>query len=204
MAKLDTLPLFYAPGRPVWRGWLHANHQTAAGVWLVRYRQDVGVPCPGYDEIVEEALCFGWVDSHIRKLDDERSKLLVSPRNPKSGWSRLNQQRVERLVAAGLMAEEGLEAVRRAQASGVWSALDAAEDLLVPPDLAVAFAAAPAALATFEGFTRGSRKIILTWVYGAKRPETRAARVAQTVALAAQGLRANHPQDLQQLRSTSG
>ena len=107
-------------------------------------------------------------------------------------------------VAAGLMAEAGLEAVWRAQASGVWSALDAAEDLLVPPDLAVAFAAAPAALATFEGFTRGSRKIILTWVYGAKRPETRAARVAQTVALAAQGLRANHPQDLQQLRSTSG
>lgn len=203
MAKLDTLPLFYAPDRPTWRSWLQAHHRTEAGVWVVRYRQEVAVPCPIYEEIVEEALCFGWVDSHVRKLDDERSKLLVSPRNPRSGWSRPNQQRVERLWAAGLMAEAGLAVVRLAQESGAWSALDAAEDVLVPDDLAAAFAPAPEALANFEAFTRGSRKIILAWIYTAKRPETRAARVAQTVALAGRGLRAYHPQDTGMRRPTT-
>lgn len=155
------------------------------------YRRGVDRPSADYEDAVEEALCWGWIDSKGAKLDDERTMLLFTPRNPRSGWSRTNKVRVERLLRAGLIRPAGRAAIEAAKANGSWSLLDAAEALEVPADLAAAFAANPAARRNYDAFPPGSKKNILTWVTTAKRPETRARRVAETVSLAAQNLRAN-------------
>jgi uncharacterized protein YdeI (YjbR/CyaY-like superfamily) len=140
---------------------------------------------------VEEALCLGWIDSHPRKLDAARSQQLYTPRRPRSGWSRVNKERLERLEAAGQLMPAGRAAIARAQQNGSWESLDAAEAGLVPDDLAAALAANEAATRHFAAFAPSARKAILTWVLSAKQPETRARRVAETVRLAALGKRAN-------------
>jgi uncharacterized protein YdeI (YjbR/CyaY-like superfamily) len=141
---------------------------------------------------VEEALCFGWVDSRPNKLDDERYMQLFSPRKAGSPWSRLNKQRVQALTEAGLMAPAGLVVVATAQADGSWTAYDAVEELVIPHDLAEALAGNPEAAQHFSQFPPSSRKNILWWITSAKRPATRAQRIAETIRLAAQNLRANH------------
>ncbi|PSC73951.1 hypothetical protein C2E20_2953 [Micractinium conductrix] len=145
----------------------------------------------GYDAALEEALCFGWVDSTHLKLDGDRSMLWLTARKRGSVWSRLNKQRVERLTAAGRMAPAGLAAVEAAQQSGAWSLLDAVEDLVVPDDLDAAFARHPGSRPQWDGFPRSARRGILQWVVQAKRPETRARRVEEAATLAARGERAN-------------
>ena len=121
-----------------WREWLAAHHTRPTGVWLVTWRAGSGGPKISYAESVEQALCFGWVDSLGRTLDDERTMLWFAPRKARSGWARTNKQRIERLTAAGLMAPAGLAVVEAAKADGSWTLLDAVEDLLVPDDLAAA------------------------------------------------------------------
>jgi len=179
----------YGPDRAAWRRWLEQHAAASGGVWLVF---DKG---PGrrlsYDDVVEEALCFGWVDSLPRTLDDARSMLYVSPRAPRSNWSRANSERVERLTAAGAMTPAGLAVVEAARASGTWSALDAVEDGVEPDDLRAALDAVPTARAAWDGFPRSARRGILEWVGSAKRPQTRAQRVATVVSEAAEGRRAN-------------
>ncbi len=177
--------------RAEWRQWLEANHARDEGVWLVSYKKATGKPRLDYDEAVEEALCFGWVDSKPNKLDDERSLLWFAPRKPGTGWSKINQERVAKLLAAGLMAPAGLAKIEAAKADGSWSALDGVEALEVPPDLAEALAANPAAHAYFDAFPRSVKRAILEWIGNAKRPETRAARIAETVSSAEQNIRAN-------------
>ena len=175
--------------RAAWRSWLEAHAATSPGIWLVY------VKGPGrrlsYDDIVEEALCFGWVDSRPRALDDRRAMLLLAPRRPASSWSRVNKQRVERLLAAGSMTAAGLAAVETARANGRWNALDAVEDLVEPDDLLSALDVDPAARAASDAFPRSTKRAILEWITAAKRPATRAARVDETVAEAAEGRRAN-------------
>lgn len=144
-----------------------------------------------YEESVEEALCFGWVDSRPRKLDAERTMLWFAPRKPGSGWARTNKQRVERLRAAGLMAPAGLAAVESAKADGSWTKLDAVEDLVVPPDLAAALAEHPPAVANFDAFPKSARRGILEWLVQAKTAPTRAKRVEETARLAQRNERAN-------------
>jgi uncharacterized protein YdeI (YjbR/CyaY-like superfamily) len=180
--------------RAEWRRWLAAEHASSPGIWLVRFKKGCG-DAPSYDEVVEEALCFGWVDSLQRKFDVERSMLLVTPRKAKSVWSAPNRERVGRLIAAGLMRPEGLAKVEAAKRDGSWEALMAAESLEVPEDLVAALGAAPEALAAWERFTRASRRNILTWVFSAKRADTRGKRVAEVVAKARVGKRANYPAD---------
>lgn len=177
--------------RQAWRDWLAAHHARDTGVWLVTYKKATGQPRIEYDEAVEEALCFGWVDSKPRKLDEARSMLWFAPRKPRSAWSRPNQQRVERLLAAGRMAPAGLAKVEAARADGSWNRLDAVEALEVPDDLRRAFSRHRGSAAHFEAFPRSARRGILEWIAQAKRPETRAARVAQTAELAALNQRAN-------------
>jgi uncharacterized protein YdeI (YjbR/CyaY-like superfamily) len=188
----DSLERFYAEDRAAWRAWLEGHHQTARGVWLVYYKKESGRPRIAYDEAVEEALCFGWVDSRPNKLDDERYMQLFSPRKAGSPWSRLNKQRVQALTEAGLMAPAGLVVVATAQADGSWTAYDAVEELVIPHDLAEALAGNPEAAQHFSQFPPSSRKNILWWITSAKRPATRAQRIAETIRLAAQNLRANH------------
>ncbi len=181
---------FYPPTRADWRKWLQENHATASSVWLVYYKKSSGIPSVSYDEAVEEALCFGWIDSVPNKIDEQSYKQMFSPRKPKSGWSRVNKQRIERLLVNGLMAEAGLAKIEAAKADGSWTKLDEVENLIVPPDLQAAFAENPTAAAKFEGFSRSSKRGILEWLLNAKRPETRARRVAEIVAKAAEGKRA--------------
>jgi uncharacterized protein YdeI (YjbR/CyaY-like superfamily) len=177
--------------RPEWRRWLAENHASSDGVWLVSWKVATGRPVIPYEQVVEEALCVGWIDSRGNRLDDERHLLLVTPRKRGSGWSRSNKQRVERLTAEGLMRPAGLAAVAAAVADGSWTVLDAVEDLIEPDELAAALDAVPAARESWDEFSPSARKGILQWIATAKRPETRAKRISETVRLAAEGRRAN-------------
>ncbi len=182
--------------REQWRAWLTANHGRTESIWLVTFRRGSGEPSLPYDDIVEEALCFGWIDGRAGKLDDRRRMLLLSPRRRGSGWSKLNKERIERLAAAGLITPAGLAKIEAAKADGSWSLLDEVDALIVPPDLEAAFASAePQARAAWDGFSKSSRRAILDWLRQARRPETRARRIEETVAMAARGLRANFPAD---------
>ena len=145
---------------------------------------------PSYEEAVEEALCFGWIDSTAKRLDEARTLQLFAPRKPRSTWSASNKERVARLEREGLLAPAGNAAIEVAKENGSWSALDAVERLEEPLDLAGALDTDAAARENWNGFSRSSRKAILWWVVSAKRPETRTKRVDQTVRMAAKGLRA--------------
>jgi len=186
-------PAVLCETRDEWRAWLEANHATAPGVWHVSWRRATGRPRVPYELAVEEALCFGWIDSTGGNLDDERSRQYYAPRNPRSGWARSNKERVERLIAEGRMAPAGLEAIERAKANGAWTLLDDVENLVVPPDLAAAFAANAPAADHWAGFPRSVRRMILEWIVQARKPETRSARIKETATLAARNERAHQP-----------
>jgi uncharacterized protein YdeI (YjbR/CyaY-like superfamily) len=190
VSALSDAPLVPANDRASWRSWLAANHATARGAWLVTWRRGHG-PVLEYQDAVEEALCFGWVDSTAGRVDERRSKLYFAPRKPGSGWAATNKVRVEKLLAAGLMAPAGIAVVERAKADGSWTSLDAIEQGLIPDDLAAALAAQPPAARNFEAFPKSARRAILVWIASAKRPETRAARVRETAEKAARSERAN-------------
>jgi uncharacterized protein YdeI (YjbR/CyaY-like superfamily) len=193
MSVFDDAPLVQCETRAEWRAWLQANHATSRGAWLVTWRTGSGHEALPYEEGVEEALCFGWVDSRGGRLDAERNRLYYTPRKPTSGWARTNKARVERLIAAGLMAPAGLATIERAKANGSWSMLDDVENLVEPDDLVAALAANPPAADHWKAFPPSSRRMILWWIGQAKRPETRSARIAETAARAARNERANHP-----------
>lgn len=188
----ETVERLEPADRAAWRAWLAANHGGAAPVWLVLWKGRE--PPLTQDAAVEEALCFGWIDSLPRKLDDERWMLLVSPRKARSPWSRVNKARVERLLAAGLMAPPGLAKLAAAQADGSWNVYEAAESLEEPAELRAALAATPGAAAAWARFAPSARKGILWWIASARMPATRARRVTETARLAAAGLRANFPE----------
>jgi uncharacterized protein YdeI (YjbR/CyaY-like superfamily) len=177
--------------RAEWRAWLATNHTSTSGIWLVTWKKATGRPRPSYDDIVEEALCAGWVDSLPRTLDDERSQLLITRRKPRSNWSRINQDRVKRLTAAGLMLPNGLAVVETAKSDGNWAALDQVETLAEPDQLRAALDAAPAARTAWDGFPRSTRRAILEWIGDARTTATRDNRIATTVSEAAVGRRAN-------------
>lgn len=182
---------FHPLTRAEWRSWLEQNWSRAEGLWLVSYKKDTGKPRFEYDEAVEEALCFGWVDSKPNKLDDERSLLWFAPRKRGTGWSKPNKDRVEKLIAQGLMAPPGLAKIEAAKQDGSWNALDAVEALEIPPDLAEALASYPSAGKNFDAFPRSVKRGILEWIVNAKKPETRAQRVSETARLAQDNVRAN-------------
>jgi uncharacterized protein YdeI (YjbR/CyaY-like superfamily) len=182
---------FYAQNRTQWREWLAQNHQSAKGVWLVSFKKESGRLCVRYDESVEEALCFGWIDSAKKKLDAESSVQFFSPRKVSSGWSRSNKERVERLLALGLIEPAGLKSIEAAKANGKWEWLDEVENLTVPDDLQAALEQLPPALENFTAFSRSIKRGILEWIHNAKRPETRMNRVLETAQLAAQNIKAN-------------
>jgi uncharacterized protein YdeI (YjbR/CyaY-like superfamily) len=173
-----------------WRDWLAANHARTAGVWLVTRKASAPGASIGYEESVEQALCFGWVDSQAKGLDAERTMLWFAPRRSRSGWARTNKQRIERLTAAGLMAPAGQAVIDAAKADGSWTLLDDVEDLVVPADLAAAFDAHPGARENWDAFPRSPRRAMLVWLVQAKRPQTRAKRVAEIAERAAAGERA--------------
>jgi uncharacterized protein YdeI (YjbR/CyaY-like superfamily) len=181
----------HVESRAEWRRWLEGNAAGSPGAWAVTWRKASGRPVVGYEDLVEEALCFGWIDSTGRAVDDDRTSLYFAPRKARSGWSRPNKQRIERLMAAGAMTEAGLRVIAEAQRDGSWTLLDDVENLVVPDDLAAAFAAHPGSREHWDAFPRSARRAILEWIVQAKRAPTRAARVEEAARLAARGERAN-------------
>ncbi len=182
--------IYHAESRAQWRSWLGANHDRAPGVWLCSWKARTGRPACPYPDAVEEAICFGWIDSTVNTLDDERGLQLMTPRKAKSTWTRLNRRRVADLEAAGLMTDAGRRAVEVAQANGWWTIYDAVEDLLEPDDLASALDGEPPARESWDGFPPSARKMMLWWVISAVKPDTRAGRIASIVERAAVGERA--------------
>lgn len=183
-------PIHHAESRAQVRAWFERYHATAPGMWLCSWRSATGRPrCP-YPDVVEEAICFGWIDSTVMVLDEERGLQLLTPRKAKSSWTRLNRQRAADMEAAGLMTDAGRAAVRAAQDNGWWTIYDPVEDLVEPDDLAGALDANRAARAAWDGFSPSARKLMLWWVISAARPDTRARRIATIVERAAVGEKA--------------
>jgi len=187
---VDGREIVEVPDRASWRQWLAKRHEQRDAIWLVFHKRSSPGTSPSYDEAVEEALCFGWIDSTVNRLDERRNVQLFAPRKPRSTWSASNKKRVARLRREGLLAQAGIDAIERAKENGSWSALDAVERLEEPQDLAAALDAKPAAREHWSGFSPSSRKAILWWIVSAKRAETRSKRIEQTVRMAEKGLRA--------------
>jgi uncharacterized protein YdeI (YjbR/CyaY-like superfamily) len=176
------------------RDWLTANHATAGRFWLVSFKKHVTDRYVPYSDIVEELLCYGWIDSRTRRVDDDRTMLLVSPRKPGSTWSAANKKRVAKLIRNGQMRRAGQIKIDAAKKDGSWRYLDEIENLVIPDDLAHALKANESAKRSFDSFNDSAKKVILMWIKSAKRNVTRARRVSETVRLAAKGLRAGHPE----------
>jgi coenzyme PQQ biosynthesis enzyme PqqE len=176
----DRLETFSARDRKQWREWLEKNHHTVLGVWLVYYKVKSGKPSIQYSEAVKEALCFGWIDSKVKSLDEERYMQIFTPRKPKSVWSKLNKQYIEELIKNDLMTEAGLAKIEAAKQDESWNQLDAIEALIIPTDLKQALELNENAKKYFEAFNNSSKKNILFWIESAKRPETRLKRIEQT------------------------
>ncbi len=182
---------FYPRNRQAWRNWLQKNHATKQSVWLIMYKKSSGKPTILYNEVVEEALCFGWIDSVPRKRDAESSFLYISVRKAKSGWSALNKTRIEKLLRENKMAAAGLQKIEAAKKDGSWSALDKIEALEMPAALQKALTRNKKALAHFNGFPSSVRKQLFLWVESAKTPVTKEKRITGIVTLAEKNIRAN-------------
>lgn len=183
-------PIYHAETRRQWRSWLEHNHASARGVWLCSWRTDTGRPrCP-YPEVVEEAICFGWIDSTAGALDDDRGLQLITPRRAKSPWSRLNRQRAAEMERRGLMTDAGRAAMDAAKANGWWTISDQVEDLEEPADLATSLDQHPPARANWDSFPPSTRKQMLWQIVSAVQPSTRARRIAAVVSEAAKGRQA--------------
>jgi uncharacterized protein YdeI (YjbR/CyaY-like superfamily) len=190
--KKEQREVVEVANRDEWRAWLEARHEQQESVLLVTYRKgtsDRYIPTP---EIVEEALCYGWIDSTRRKIDDNRSTLLISPRRPRSGWSAINKARVENLIAEGRMTTAGMAKIEQARADGSWTRFDDLDDESLPNDLATALATNSVAGKNFDAFPPSYRRMVIGWVRDAKRPETRERRIERVVSAAARNERVGY------------
>ena len=171
-----------------WRKWLEKNHSTSPGVWMIYYKKETGKREFNMADAVEEALCFGWIDSIAQKLDDERTMQKFTPRKSNSVWSKLNKQRIEKLIEQKLMNSAGLSKIEEAKKNGSWEALNSsdfhAKNNSLPDDLEKVLLKNKKALENFQAFPQGYRKRFLFWIDSAKTPETRAARIKQTFLMA--------------------
>lgn len=176
----------YAANREEWREWLSENHAASSRIHLVYFKVGSGRPSVTYDEAVEEALCFGWIDSRVNSIDGESYMQLYTPRRPGSIWSKLNKERVAKVIAEGRMTPAGLAKIEAAKKDGSWAFLDAIDALDIPSDLAEALGAAPAGSAgspraSFDAYSESIRKRLLYWLATAKRTATREKRIRTIV-----------------------
>lgn len=187
--KIDV---FYPKSQTAWRKWLEKNHLSKQAVWLVYYTKKSGKKSITWSDAVDEALCFGWIDSKIIKADEEASHQYFSRRKPKSTWSKINKDKVERLIATGQMAEAGLASIEVARQNGSWTILDEVEALIIPPDLEAAFAGKPSSKTFYQSLGKTAQKLILSWLVLAKTPETRKKRISEIIESAAKQLKPKH------------
>lgn len=175
------ISIFYPENNTEWRKWLEENHDKEQSVWVVFYTKASAKPSMTWGEAVDEALCFGWIDSKKIAINSEESHQFFSKRKAKSTWSRINKEKIERLINDGLMTKAGYESVERAKENGSWTILDEVEDLVVPKDFEDALGQYEGALDYFLGLSKSVRKMMLYWLVSAKRPETRQKRLDELV-----------------------
>jgi uncharacterized protein YdeI (YjbR/CyaY-like superfamily) len=187
----NGIPAFYAKNQKAWRDWLSKNHVRKKSVWLIIYKKSSDTQSVYYPEAVDEALCFGWIDSKPNKRDEESYYQFFSKRSPKSNWSKVNKLKVEKLIAQNKMTEAGYAAIEIAKQNGTWEALEKVDQLIMPDDLQALFDKNPKAYTYWKEFSPSSRRGILDWIYNAKRPETRTKRIEETVRLATKNEKAN-------------
>jgi uncharacterized protein YdeI (YjbR/CyaY-like superfamily) len=172
-----------------WRKWLEINHYSKQSVWLIYYKKKSNMPSITWSEAVDQALCFGWIDSTARPIDDEKYMQYFCQRKPASVWSKINKEKISRLIEQGLMTQSGFKSIEIAKENGSWTILDEVEELILPADLENAFKAKPGSKAFYLSLSKSVRKAILQWVVLAKRTETRQQRINDIVDLAAQKLK---------------
>lgn len=170
---------FYPETPEQWRNWLIENHTRDNGIWLVQYNKKSGKASVSWSDAVEEALCFGWIDSLKKKLDDESSIQYFCKRKPKSTWSKINKQKIEKLTAENRMSPAGLDCITIAKENGSWEILDSVEELTVPEDLLLELSSRPNATEFFQSLSKSIKKMMLYWIISAKRPETRQKRILE-------------------------
>ena len=191
MHKKNT-KIFYARSQAAWRKWLEKHHQTETSVWLVFHKKSSSKPSISWSQSVDEALCFGWIDSKKIKIDEETSHQFFSRRKPNSTWSKINKEKIENLIAKGLMKEAGLACIDIAKQNGSWTILDEVEALIIPADLSHALSQNPSAENYFLNVSKSVKKIMLSWLVFAKTTETRQKRINEIVESAAMGLKPKH------------
>ena len=175
---------FYPATRKEWRQWLKKNHRTKKSVWLVQYKMKANVATISWNEAVDEALCFGWIDSVRKTIDHEKFVQFFSKRKPKSVWSKINKAKVEQLIAEELMTEAGFECIAIAKQNGSWNILNEVEELIIPKDLEKEFKKYKGSKDFFLSLSKSVRKAILQWLVLAKLPETRKRRLEEIASLA--------------------
>jgi uncharacterized protein YdeI (YjbR/CyaY-like superfamily) len=185
----NEIEFFHPKSRQEWREWLQVNHATKQSIWLIYYKKKSNLPTVLYNDAVDEALCFGWIDSKAKPIDEEKYMQFFTKRKPKSIWSKINKEKIERLTKEGLMTKAGFEIIEIAKQNGSWTILDEAEALVIPNDLDQELQKRPNAKAYFFGLSRSDKRNILQWLVLAKRQETREKRIAEVVTLAEQKLK---------------
>ncbi|MEO6668513.1 MAG: YdeI/OmpD-associated family protein [Ferruginibacter sp.] len=190
MKPLENINTFYAKNSDEWRSWLLENHLTKESIWLIIYKKESNIPSVCYQQAVDDALCFGWIDSLPNKRNDESYYQFFSKRNPKSNWSKVNKEKVERLLSENKMMTQGIKMVQLAKESGTWEALNKVDDLEIPNEMKEFFSKNELARVNFENFPASTKRGILQWIYSAKQHTTKLKRIAETVNLATNNIRA--------------
>ena len=170
---------YYPKDKEDWRNWLKKNHLIKDSIWLIFNKKDSPNPNLNWSEAVDEALCFGWIDSTKKSIDNEKYRQYFCKRKPKSNWSKVNKDKVETLIKQGLMKEAGYTSIETAKQNGSWTFLDDVEACIIPEDLEEALANNKGATEYFDSLSKSAKKILLYWVISAKRPETRQKRVLE-------------------------
>lgn len=180
---------FYPENQQQWRKWLQKHHVKKQSIWLIYYKKASGVPTISWSEAVDEALCFGWIDSTKKTLDEKRSIQFFTKRKAQSTWSKINKAKVQRLLDEGSMAPAGLKSIELAKQNGSWSILDEVEELTIPTDLEKEFKKHAGSKAYFMSLSKSVKKMMLQWLVLAKRPETRQKRITEIAEQAGQKLK---------------
>jgi len=181
---METSDKLYVTSRDDWRAWLRRNHDKEKQVWVIYYKKHTGKPSIPYDDSVEEALCFGWVDSIIRRIDDEKFARKFTPRKAKSRWSEANKKRARKMMKEGKMTDAGLGKIREAEKSGEWSRTSPVRrELVIPPYVKAALARSKKALGNFNNLAKSYKRQYVGWITSAKREETRKRRLAEVIRL---------------------
>ncbi|MES2512718.1 MAG: YdeI/OmpD-associated family protein [Bacteroidota bacterium] len=185
----NDIDTFYPASQKEWRQWLKQNHASKQSVWLVCYKMKSGIPTISWSDAVDEALCFGWIDSVRKSIDDEQFIQFFSKRKPTSTWSKVNKEKIKRLIDEKKMTKAGLRSIALAKENGSWTILDEVEKLIIPKDLEKAFTANPGSKSFFLSLSKSVKKMMLTWIVFAKKSETRQRRITEIAELAGKKLK---------------